>query len=213
LFSASSPEGAYVFDSSGKKQLFLEEYMFVEIYGDILIAKDKLYFEHYLVDGKDAIPSAGCLTWNDEAQILISSAYEACACYTKGGEKLPLPIMKNIEVISPERFIYCQWGSYLYGICASDGTIIAPADYLSLFQCIDTNFCIFIKSEAGKQTQGVIDVASGRILLEGYDSIWYEGGGLFGVISGKTSGLVDTNGGWLWRSDESTTELADLIQL
>ncbi len=204
-FSASAPEGAYVFDGSGNQLLFLKGYASAVLNGDILIAKDALGLSHYLKDGNDVIPPGPSITWDAEAQIIINSSYGACACYTKDGSKLPLPVSYSIDAISPDRFIFCERGSYKYGICDADGTVIVPAAYSSLFSFGEDGFVIFSKTEAEKHTQGVIDSVSGRILLGGYDTLWMAGGGLFTVQTGGTHGLVDLSGSWIWKSDKYGT--------
>ena len=204
-FSASAPEGAYVFDGSGKQLLFLKGYVSAALDGDILIAKDTLGLSHYLKDGKDVIPPGPSITWDAEAQIIISSSYGACACYTKDGNKLPLPVSYSIGAISPDRFIFCERSSYNYGICDADGTVIVPADYSSLFSFGEEGLVIFSKTEAGVRTQGVINSLSGKILLGGYDTLWMAGGGLFSVQIGSTHGLVDLSGSWIWKSDKLGT--------
>ena len=190
-----------MFDGSGKQVLFLKSYASAMLDGDILIAKDALGLSHYLKDGNDVIPAGPSITWDADAQIIISGSYGACACYTKDGQKLPLPVSYNVAVISPNRFIFCERGSYNYGICNADGTVIVPADYSSLFSFGDDGLVIFSKTEAGVRTQGVIDSVSGRILLDGYDTLWMAGGGLFVVQIGSTHGLVNLSGSWVWKSD------------
>lgn len=204
-FSASSSNGAYVFDSSGKQLLYLEGYVSVMLDGDILIAHDSIGLCHYLADGKDVIPPGSFMTWDDEAQIIISGSYAACVCYTKDGKKLPLPIANSVEIISPDRFVFRERSSYYYGICNADGEIIVPAVYSSMFAFGDEGLVIFSKKEAGKYTQSLIDSVSGKILLDGYDSLWIAGGGLFVVQIGDTHGIVDVNGSWVWKSDKYGT--------
>ena len=69
----------------------------------------------------------------------------------------------------------------------------------------EENPVIFSKTEAGVRTQGVIDSLSGNILLDGYDTLWMAGGGLFSVQIGSTHGLVDLSGSWIWKSDKYGT--------
>lgn len=207
MFTASSGSGVYLFDQSGKQLFFSNKFNYVYVNNGIMIAQEESGRSHYINEkGEDVIPPASNI-YTDSSGFIISYNNQDCICYTKDGEKLPLPEAQSIGSVSPDRFIFLTETTWLYGICDENGGIIVPAKYTYMYSCGEKNsFAVFTETDnLSKAHYGVLDVNDGSILLSGFDELSYASGGLFYASKGIAHGLVDTSGNWIWQTTDYQT--------
>ena len=207
FFMAQSPAGIALYDYYGKL-LFQSDLFFILRYynGVFMEGTEK---ESILVDktGKVLLPGVSNLQdWLPKQQLFVSNDYMGHqAFYKPDGTKLPLPNAYNIDCLTAERFLV-RVDDFHFGICDSGGNWVVKPEYsyMSLNGEADVKFSVGIYPN--KQF-GIMDF-NGKVLLPAkYDYI-YSGNGngdLLNARVGDISGLIDSNGKWIWYTSDYDT--------
>lgn len=215
-FTASSSDGYYSFEKTGKLLYYSDKYIYIEEINGVSIAKDTSGMEFaFDSEGEYVFPPSNEISWDSDHQLfnryrnMNTGNHYTYIYYTKDRVELPVSKFDFCKAVSSDRFIVSiqQSDKAYFGISDITGKLIVPAIYAGIEQeNKNENYLIFsLDDEYGVTHSGVMDLNGNIILPAVFDFINENSHEVYYAETGTICGLIDINGNWLYRTSKFDT--------